>query len=291
MNHSARRRYLRACFDGTECVSPASVYDAMSARIAELAGFRIGIYSGRIASGTTLACPDLNLITMSEFADQVRRLMRASNLSLIVDADHGYGNALNTMRTVEELEYAGASLISIEDTSLPVRFGQALGQAELISPDEMVGKLRAAVAARQDPGLMIAGRTAALGSEGLDRTVERAQAYAAAGADAIFLMHVTGLEEIATIHAACRLPIVVGLGPPSLRREDMAARGVRVLTQGHHPVAAAAKALQDAYAHFYRGGTPDEIRSKFVSDKDMEKIVRGEMYDAWRRDYLRAPDA
>jgi carboxyvinyl-carboxyphosphonate phosphorylmutase len=288
MNHSDRRKQLRAILGAPECISPASVYDAMSARIAELTGFRIGIFSGKIASGTTLASPDLNLITLTEFADQARRIMRASDLSLIVDADHGYGNALNVMRTVEELEYAGVSMLSIEDTVLPVRYGQPLGEAELIPLDEMADKVRAAVKARQDGGLMIAARTAALRHEGRERTLARVKAYARAGADAIFLLHVKTLDDIDAVHAASGLPIVVGLGPPSLTRTDMAARGARVLTQGHFPVAAAAKALQDAYEHFYRGGSPEEIKGKLASDEQMKKIVRGEHYDDLQRDYLRA---
>jgi len=162
MSYTEQRKRLRAVFGGTKCLSPASVYDALSARVAESVGYEIGMLAGSVASNTTLAAPDLIVLTLTEFADQVRRIMRASRLSLIVDADHGYGNALNVMRTVEELEHAGISALSIEDTALPTRFGQAEGTDELISLEETTGKLRAAVAARRDPSLVILGRTAAL---------------------------------------------------------------------------------------------------------------------------------
>ena len=109
MNHTEQRKRLRAIFAGTQCLSPASVYDALSARVAEAVGYKIGMLAGSTSSSTTLAAPDLIVLTLTEFADQVRRIMRACDLSLIVDADHGYGNALNAMRTVQELEHAGVS--------------------------------------------------------------------------------------------------------------------------------------------------------------------------------------
>ena len=159
MNHSEQRKRLRAMLAGSKCLTPASVYDPLSARVAEAVGYELGMLAGSVASNTTLAAPDLIVLTLTEFADQIRRIMRASRLSLFVDADHGYGNALNVMRTIQELEHAGVSALTIEDTALPMRFGQPEGPDELISTGEMVGKLRAAVKARQDPSLLIAGRT------------------------------------------------------------------------------------------------------------------------------------
>jgi oxaloacetate decarboxylase len=120
------------------------VFDALSARIAESVGGEVGILSGSVCAATMLGVPDLALQTLIEFSDQVRRITRASNLSVFVDADHGYGNALNAMRTVEELEHAGLSGLAIEDVVLPARFGGP--EAELISIEEMNGKLRAALA-------------------------------------------------------------------------------------------------------------------------------------------------
>jgi carboxyvinyl-carboxyphosphonate phosphorylmutase len=287
MNHTEQRKRLRAVFAGTKCLSPASVYDALSARVAESVGYEIGMLAGSVASNTTLAAPDLIVLTLTEFADQVRRIMRASRLSLIVDADHGYGNALNVMRTVEELEHSGVSGMSIEDTALPIRFGQAEGADELISTAEMVGKLKAAVAARRDPSTVILGRTAALKAEDTPRTVARAKAYAACGVDAIFLVGVEAVDQVKAVHDAVRLPIMVGSAPASLKREDLAAAGARVLLQGHQPVPAAIKALKEVYSHLYKGGAPADLKDKLAPAADMEKLIGGELYKKWQKDYLR----
>lgn len=287
MNHSEQRNKLRAVLAGSNCVSPASVFDPLSARVAESVGYDIGMLAGSVASNTTLAAPDLIVLTLTELAEQIRRIMRVSKLGLLVDADHGYGNALNVMRTVQELEHAGVSGMSIEDTALPVRFGQPEGSDELISTEEMVGKLRAAVAARSDPALVIAGRTAALKVEGTEAAASRARAYAATGVDAIFIVGVETLDQVQAVYEAARLPVIVGSAPASLKREDLAARGARVLLQGHQPVAAAVKALHDAYSHLYGGGAPAELKSRIASAQEMERLVGAENYRAWQREYLR----
>jgi carboxyvinyl-carboxyphosphonate phosphorylmutase len=287
MNHTEQRKRLRAVFGGTQCLSPASVYDALSARVAESVGYEIGMLAGSVASSTTLAAPDLIVLTLPEFADQVRRIMRASTLSLIVDADHGYGNALNVMRTVEELEHAGVSGMSIEDTAVPTRFGQTEGTDELITLEEMVGKLKAAVAARRDPALVILGRTAALKVEGTEGAVKRAKAFAACGVDAIFLVGVEAADQVKAVRDAARLPVMVGSAPASIKREDFAAAGARVLLQGHQPLPAAVKALKEVYQHLYQGGAPVDLKDRVASAKEMDALVRVETYRKWQRDYLR----
>ena len=287
MNHTERRKRLRTLFQAPKCLSPASIFDPLSARVAQAVGYEVGMLAGSVSSNTTLAAPDLIVLTLTEFADQVRRMMRASTLSLLVDADHGYGNALNVMRTVQELEYAGVSALSIEDTVLPTAFGKKEGEEQLVSTAEMVGKLKAAVQARQDPSLIIAGRTSALRSEGTEKTVERAKAYAATGVDAIFLVGVATVDQVKAVHDAVRLPIIVGSAPASIKREDLAANGARILLQGHQPVAAAVKALRECYAHFYGGGTPEDFKSRIASPQEMEQLVSGADYRKWQQDFLR----
>ncbi len=287
LRHTEQRKRFRAILNGTECLSPASVYDALSARVAESVGYKLGILAGSVSSNTTLAAPDLILLTLTDFADQVRRIMRTSDLSLLVDADHGYGNALNVMRTVQELEHAGVSAMSIEDTSLPIRYGQPEGQDELISTGEMVGKLKAAVAARRDPSTVIAGRTAALKVEDTARTVERVKAYAACGVDCIFVIGVETVDQIKAIHDAAKLPVIVGSAPASIQREDFAKAGARVLLQGHQPVAAAVKALRAVYEHLHNGGAAADLKDKIASSKEMDALVFGEDYKQYMRDFLR----
>ena len=122
MRYKKRREKFRAVLAGDRCVFPGSVFDPISARIAEDIGFEIGMFAGSVASHTVLGAPDLIVLTLSEFAQQAQRINRASSIPLMVDADHGYGNALNVRRTVEELEMSGVSGLSIEDTELPQTF-------------------------------------------------------------------------------------------------------------------------------------------------------------------------
>lgn len=287
MNATECRARLRAHFAGTHCATPASVYDALSARVASSVGFEIGMLAGSVASQTTLGAPDLIVLTLSELAQQIRQIQRAAPLSLIVDADHGYGNALNVMRTVEETEHAGISAVSIEDTALPLRFGQAEGTDELISLAEAAGKMRAAVRARRDPALIIAGRTAALKVEGTAGAVARAKAYADAGVDVIFIVGLESLDQIEAIHRATNLPIIVGTAAPALKRDDLAARGARILLQGHVPIATVAKALQDTYRHLFEGGAPAALRAQALSAQEMDALWRADDYRGWQREFLR----
>src|SRR3954464_5987670 len=152
-----RRENLRAILTGSACIRPGSVYDATSIRIAEDLGFEVGMFGGSVASLAVLGDPDITLITLTELAEQMRRMSPPSMLPVIVDADHGYGNALNVRRTVEELEIAGAAGLTIEDTLLPQAFGQA--GTQLIPLEEGVGKMKAALDGRSDPSLVVVGRT------------------------------------------------------------------------------------------------------------------------------------
>jgi carboxyvinyl-carboxyphosphonate phosphorylmutase len=285
--HTGQRKQARAILAGTECISPASVFDPLSARIAEQVGYRLGLLSGSVSSLATLAAPDLVLITLTEFADHIRRIMRAVDLSLLVDADHGYGNALNAMRTVAELEHAGVSILGIEDTVLPARFGRAEGPNELVSIAEMTGKLRAALAARQDPELVIAARIASARIEGVEGTVARAKAYARTGVDALFVVEVDDIEIIRAVSAAVRLPLIVGSGAMTSRRRELTALGARILLQGHQPVAAAAKALRETYDYLYRGGEPAGLKPRIASGEELNQLTCAASYDEARREYLR----
>ena len=283
---SERRKRYRQILAGNTCVHPASVFDAMSARMAESLGFEIGMFSGSIGSGTVLGAPDLVVLTLSEFADQLRRITRGSDLPMMVDADHGYGNALNVMRTVEELEAAGVSALMIEDTALPAPFG---GQGEgLVSVEEMRGKLRAAVAARQDPSLVVLGRTAALRHGGIEETARRLKAYQEAGIDGIFIAGARTREEVEGLHAATRLPLLLGGSPPDLAdRQFLAANGVRIALQGHHPFYAAAKAVYDTLKYLREGGAPSGLKDRVASEDLLRVALKQDDYERGQRDYLR----
>jgi oxaloacetate decarboxylase len=286
MTPTERRTRYRQVLAGTECIHPASVFDPVSARMAEVAGFEIGMLAGSIASATVLGAPDLVVLTLSEFAEQIHRISRASSLSLMVDADHGYGNALNVMRTVEELEAAGVSALTIEDTQLPPRYGQKQGE-ELISVQEFVGKLKAALAARQDPSLVIMGRTAALRNEGIEGAAARLKACTEVGVDGVFLSGATTRAEVEAMHKATPLPLLLGSTPPALSDRDLlAANGVRVALQGHVPFQVVVKALHDAYHHLKTEGSPAGLKDRAASEELMHQALNRASYRRWQRDYL-----
>ena len=285
MNWAARRTRFRAILEGTQCVHPGSVHDPIAARIAEDLGFECGMFAGSIGSLAVLGAPDLIVLTLTEFAQQALRINRAGNLPLLVDADHGYGNALNVKRTVEELETAGVAALTIEDTVLPAPFGE-VGTTRLISIEEGVGKMRAALAGRQDPSLVIAGRTSAMQVAGVAETIARARAYAAAGVDALFLVGVRTREQLDAVADAVSLPLFLGSTPPALADRDyLAARGVRVALQGHLPFMAAIRAVHDTLKAL-RDGTPPAKIEGTASEELLRRVTREDEYRNWQRDFL-----
>jgi carboxyvinyl-carboxyphosphonate phosphorylmutase len=285
MHPTQRREQLRAILAGDRCVHPASVFDPISARIAEDLGFEVAFMAGSIASATVLGAPDLVVLTLTEFAEQIRRICRAVNISLVVDADHGYGNALNVQRTVEELETAGLAGLTIEDTVLPQLFGHAKGE-ELISLAEGVGKMQAALAGRQDPSLVIIARTSALRTEGVVGTVRRARAYAEAGVDAVWLAGGVTREGVAGVHAAVHLPILLGGGDGALTDEFLTAHGVRVAHQGHLPFAGAVQGVYDTLKALRDGVAPTALRAKVASTELLSQLTRRADYNRWTDEYL-----
>lgn len=280
----ARREQFRSVLSGSKCVYPGSVFDPLSARIAEELGFEVGMFAGSVASMTVLGAPDLIVLTLTEFAEQAHRICRAGNLPLLCDADHGYGNALNVMRTVEELETAGVAGLSIEDTDLPVPFGG--GKPRLLSVEEGVGKMKAAVAARHDPGLVIAGRTSAPSMTSLADTIVRAKAYAATGVDAIFLIGIKSRADLDAIATEVKLPLILGgAGKEIMDRDLLAQRGVRVCLQGHQPFAAAVRAVHDTLRALRDGVPPEKIETA-ASDEVMKRLTRNDDYARWMKDWL-----
>jgi carboxyvinyl-carboxyphosphonate phosphorylmutase len=260
------------------------VHDAVSARIAADLDFELGMFAGSVASLAVLGAPDLIVLTLSEFADQAYRIGRAAELPLLVDADHGYGNALNVMRTVEELEMAGVAALSIEDTDLPRGYGLS-GKAELLSLEEGVGKMKAALAARRDPDLAIAGRTSAMATTGVEDAIRRAKAYEAAGVDAMFLVGITTKEQLEAAAAQLRIPIILGGGGTLGDRAYLASKGVRVSLQGHQPFRAAVRAIYDTLKALRDGTAPADLKN-LASNDLMAKVTRSADYVGWTRDFL-----
>jgi carboxyvinyl-carboxyphosphonate phosphorylmutase len=255
---------LRELLASEHITIPGSVFDPTSARLARQAGYEMGLLGGSVASAVALGAPDIVLLTLSDFVEQVRRVTRASDIPLMADADHGYGNALNVRRTVQDLEAAGVSAMSIEDTLLPRRFGGKDG--ELISREEFAAKLHAAMDAKSDPSLIIVGRTAGLTAGGMDELVERVRICAGAGVDAVFATGVKSFDEVTAIAGACEVPLLVNALP--VPDEDLLANRVRIVMQGHIPYYVALKALYDSFLFLRGGGTPDELKQRALSPEE-----------------------
>ena len=258
MKWTARRQKMRAILEGDRCIYPASVFDPISARIAQEIGFEAGMYAGSVASLTVLGAPDLILLTLTEFAEQALRINRACDLPVLADADHGYGNALNVMRTVEELEMAGIAALTIEDTLLPRPYDEA--KVMPIPIEEGVGKMKAAVAARSDKDLVILARTGAITMTGLDDTLARIRAYEKTGVDGIFLAGIRTKAEIEAVHATTKLPVLFGALVPEIDdKEFLASHGVRFALQGHLPFMAAVEAVHATMSALRNGTKPKDV--------------------------------
>ncbi len=253
MAASESRKKLRDILAGQRSVPMATVFDPISARIAHDLGCEGGLMGGSLASMVVLGAPDLIVLTLTELAEQVHRCTRVSSVPLVVDGDHGYGNALSVMRTVQEIDHAGAAAVSIEDTLLPRAFGST-DAPQLVSLDEGIGKMKAAVSARGDSDFMILGRTSATAISGVDDAITRLRAYQAAGVDALMVPGLKSREELDRIAAATTLPLVIGGIPESMCfPEYLASRRARLWTGGHQTFNVAVNALYDAMKAVHEG--------------------------------------
>jgi carboxyvinyl-carboxyphosphonate phosphorylmutase len=225
---------------------------------------------------------------MSDAVDHCRRITRMADVSLMVDGEDGFGNAVNVWRTVKELEAAGVSAIEIEDTVAPVRFNAA--DPGLHSTAEQVGKLEAAVAARTDHTTVIVARTAALTYCPLDEALDRMRAYAQTGVEAIRLVGLRTREHLEAVHQATSLPLTVLSPPPALMhdRAFLAANGVRILMLGNPAFAVAVKALYDCFKHLKDGGALEDLADKQASADLLRAVNRTEELLHWQQRYLRS---
>ena len=286
MDWTERRERLRSLIAGPRCIYPGSVYDAISTRIAEDLGFEAGMFAGSIASFTVLGAPDVVVLTLTEFAQQAYRINRAGKLPLLVDADHGYGNALSVKRTVEELETAGVAAMTIEDTALPTGYG-ASGPT-LIPIAEGVGKMKAALAGRQDKRLVIVGRTSAMAITGVEDTIARLKAYEQAGVDMLFMAGVKTRAQLDAVASAVKLPLFLGSPGAELYDLDyLSARNVRVCLQGHLPFMAAVNAVYETLKALRAGTPPANIKSVASPDL-MKQVTRQADYSRWSKEFLSA---
>ncbi|MDE3087582.1 MAG: oxaloacetate decarboxylase [Acidobacteriota bacterium] len=254
------RRTLRQLLAADEPVLAPGAYDALSARLVAEAGFPAVYMTGFGAAASLLGRPDVGLLTMTEMVDQARRMVDAVGVPVIADADTGYGNPLNVLRTVRAFEQAGVAAVQLEDQVTPKRCGHMEGK-QVIPADDMVAKVRAAVAARTDPDLVLVARTDAGATEGLEAAVSRARRYHEAGADVLFVeAPQTEAEVEAVAEQLAGVPLLFnwaeGGRTPPMPLDLLRDLGFRVVIFPVSTLLAATWALREVLAAVRRGGTP-----------------------------------
>jgi len=286
---AGRSRSLKERLRSPEPVLAPGVYDALSALLAEQAGFEALYLSGGAVAYTLLGRSDVGLTTATETADVLARIADRVSLPIIVDGDTGYGNALNTQRTVRAFERAGAAMIQLEDQGFPKRCGHLAGKS-LVSTAEMCGKLRAALDARHDAGTLILVRTDAVAVEGLDAAIERAEAYLACGVDALFVEAVVSADDMGRVceRFAARIPLlanmVEGGKTPIQSASELGRRGYRIVIYPGGTVRFASRQLQRYFAGLKAAGTTRAFAGE-MNDFDALNALIGtpELLDTGRR--------
>ena len=283
MSNIRAERFRRLLNDG-HCIHPASVFDPLSARVAEHLGFELGMFAGSTASLSVLGAPDFVLLTATEFVDQAKRITRVFGPPLLVDADHGYGGALNVMRTVADLAAAGVSAATIEDTVLPTPFG-ASGKSGLVTIEEGIGKMRAALAAKPE-GFFVVGRTSAPIISSMDDAIARLSAYEAAGVDALFVVGLKSLDQLKAVAEATTLPLIIGSKIGDATMDTLAVLHVRICLQGHLPIAAAVQAVYATMKALRDGVSPADVAGVAPAAL-MKELTRQDAYEADIRAFMR----
>ncbi|HYF91557.1 MAG TPA: oxaloacetate decarboxylase [Symbiobacteriaceae bacterium] len=262
-------------------------YDAMAAKLAALAGFKAVYLSGSALAMSRFGYPDVGLLTMTEVMDQVRRVTSAVDIPVVVDADTGYGNALNVWRTVREAEASGAAAIQLEDQDFPKKCGHFEGK-QVVSASEMVGKIKAALEARQTDLLIIA-RTDARAVNGLDDAIARAQAYAEAGAEIIFVEAPRSREEMARICQSVKAPLLInvveGGKTPQLSMAELAELGYKVVLYPTSSIRAVAYSLQTYYTELDAKGTTADMTDRFITFEERNRLNRLSWFEEWERKF------
>ncbi len=254
------------------------VYDALSALVAEQAGFEALYLSGASIAYTRLGRSDVGLTTFTEVEDSLARITERVALPVIVDADTGFGNALNTQRTVRGFERAGAAMVQIEDQSFPKRCGHLDGKA-VVPEREMVGKLHAALDARRSADTLILARTDAVAVEGLDAALDRAEAYLACGVDALFIEALRSPEQmrIACDRFAQRVPLlanmVEGGKTPVQDADALQAHGFRIAIFPGGTARAVAHTLQGYYASLHQSRTTQPWRDRMLDFDGLNEVI------------------
>ena len=271
---------LRALLKGDAIVVAPGVYDPLSALLARDAGFA-AVYATGGGIARSMGFPDLGLISMNEVTDRLAGIVEHAGVPVIADADTGYGNALNVRRTVREFERAGVAALHLEDQTFPKRCGH-YDDKSLVPVKEMVQKLRAARDAAQDPDLVLIARTDAIAVEGLDAALARAEAYAAAGADVLFVEAPASEAQIETIARSVAGPKLINMfeggKTPLVPLARLQALGYRIVIVPSDLQRAAIRAMEEVLAVMRRDGNSRAVADRMASFAERETVVRTREY-------------
>ncbi len=285
----SKTKELRALLDGDDFIIAPGAYDGLTARLIADAGFPVVYATGAGISNSQYALADLGLITMTEVLEQVRKMVGAVDVPVISDVDTGYGNALNLHRTIREFVAAGVAAVQIEDQVIPKKCGHFAGK-QLIPFDEAVAKIRAAVEARGDSGLVLIARTDAIAVAGFDEATRRAHAYHAAGADMLFVEAPRTRDELAAIGRD--LPgvkvanIVEGGKTPIVPARDLQAMGFKLAIYANLVLRSSVKAIQKSLAHLHAAGDSSAILGDMITWEERARITQKDALDAIEKRFV-----
>jgi len=260
-----------------EMILAPGCYDALGARLVEEAGFDAAYMTGFGTAASRLGRPDVGLLTLTEMADNAKRLAQAIEIPVIADADTGYGNPINVIRMVQEYEAAGIAAVHIEDQVMPKKCGHMEGK-HLIAADEMVAKVEAAVAARRSPDFLIIARTDARAPEGLEAAINRARAYREAGADVLFIEAPQSVAEIETVARSFEdVPLLFnyaeGGKTPPVSHEQLRGFGFSIVIFPISTLLTATAAMRAALAQIKADGTPIELLDELLPFNDFLDFI------------------
>lgn len=281
---------LKLLFEARQAKLIPGAPNGLFARVIEELGYEAVYVTGAGIANMNFGIPDIGLVSLKEVADVLTAIADCVNVPLLVDADTGFGNAVNVVRTVRMLERAGASGIQLEDQVFPKKCGHFSGK-EIIPAAEMVGKIKAAADAREDSDLQIVARTDALAIEGVDRAIERAQAYAEAGADVTFVEAPVEEEQLLRIARELKVPqianIVHGGRTPPVDRARLEEMGFAGVLYANAALQAALKGVSEVLATLRDEGTLSNVKDRLAGFDERQAMVRKDKFDRMEMRYRR----
>jgi len=286
-----RSTQLRKLIKGNRIIVAPGAFDALSARLIEQAGFPAVYVTGAGVASSRLGVPDIGLTTMNEVLETAKNIVSVTNIPVICDADTGYGNALNLMRTTQDFERIGVAAIQVEDQITPKRCGHTEGK-QLVSMEEMVKKIEAFRYAKQTEDFVLIARTDAIAVNGFEDAIERARAYAQAGADVLFVEAPRTIEEMKRIpELLSDVPLLVNMvegggKTPLLPVRELEAMGFRIAIYPASAWMAAIKAIQGVLRELKEHGSTDGFSEHMVSFQEMFEVVGLAQYRALEAKYL-----